>query len=443
MLDALTDSSSVKTQHSAVLAWVVCLSAALFFFYEFIQMNMFNAISSDLMRNFHIHASTLGYLSATYLLADVIFLFPAGLLLDRLPVRTLILSAMILCIIGTLAFAITTSFTIAAIAHFMAGIGNAFCFLSCIKLASRWFAPRQMALVIGTIVTFAMVGGMVAQTPLALLNESLGWRNALLLNAGLGVFILAIIWYVVQDYPPQQQAQNQQQKQTLHAMGLFESIKLALANPQNWLGGLYTSLLNLPIMVLGALWGSLHLVQVHHLLPAAAANVTSMIFLGTIIGAPLVGMLSDRLGYRRAPMIVFGVLSLITILAIIYLPNPSYAMLLVLYLLLGLFTSAQVLSYPLIAESNPRFLTGTATGLASVIIMGGGGVSQPLFGWLLDSHWDHLMVKGVPIFSQSDFSNALLMIPIAFAIGLLASLLIKETNCHPLQPNQVSHHASP
>ena len=38
------------------MAWVVCFTASLFFFYEFIQGNMFASIADDLMRDFHIQA---------------------------------------------------------------------------------------------------------------------------------------------------------------------------------------------------------------------------------------------------------------------------------------------------------------------------------------------------------------------------------------------------
>ena len=68
-------------------SWIVCFSAALFFFYEFIQMHMFSAISPELMRDFSLNASQLGLLSTTYLIANTLFLLPAGLLLDRYSTR--------------------------------------------------------------------------------------------------------------------------------------------------------------------------------------------------------------------------------------------------------------------------------------------------------------------------------------------------------------------
>src|SRR3990167_10342757 len=89
--------------------WFVCLSAGLFFFYEFIQMSLFNYISSELMQDFHINATQLGNLSATYFYGDVIFLLPAGMILDRLRVKTVILISMFVCVVGTLLFALSNS----------------------------------------------------------------------------------------------------------------------------------------------------------------------------------------------------------------------------------------------------------------------------------------------------------------------------------------------
>ena len=182
------------------LPWIVCFSAALFFFYEFIQMNMFNAISADLMHAFSLNATGLGKLSAYYFYANLLFLPIAGALLDRFSTRKIILSSLFLCIMGIAAFAMTSSFVWASIFRFMSGIGSAFCFLSSIRLASRWFPAKNMALVSGLIVTMAMLGGMIAQTPLTLLVELVGWRHALFFDASLGVIIFLVILGFVQDY---------------------------------------------------------------------------------------------------------------------------------------------------------------------------------------------------------------------------------------------------
>ena len=110
-------SENSPARENKKLAWIVCFSAALFFFYEFIQMNMFNAISADLMRAFSLSATQLGKLSAYYFYANLLFLPVAGALLDRFSTRKIILSALLLCIIGIAAFAITDSFALACVLH--------------------------------------------------------------------------------------------------------------------------------------------------------------------------------------------------------------------------------------------------------------------------------------------------------------------------------------
>jgi MFS family permease len=422
--------TSDSLSFSKIQPWLVCLSAALFFFYEFIQMGMFNSISQELMHDFSINAGQLGVLSATYFYADVIFLLFAGILVDRFSIRIIILSAMVVVVLSTMLFASSQSFEIAAFSHFIAGIGNAFCFLSCIKLATRWFPSQRLALVIGIIITIAMAGGIVAQTPFALVVHAFGWRTAVMMNAGLGIIITLLVYFFVYDYPKHQISQK---AASLDAapISVMRSILLSLRNTQNILAGIYTCLLNLPIILLGALWGTLYLTQVHHLEKTQASLVATMIFLGTIIGSPLVGWFSDFIGRRRLLMIIGAMFSLLVLLAIMLTPLLHFYALLILFLLLGFFTSTQIISYPLIAESNPRHLTGTSTSLASILIMGGGAVFQPLFGWLIDLHWDQTFIQGVPYYSASNYRYGMAIMPIAFMLSLIAACCLRETYCQP------------
>src|SRR5579864_535328 len=192
----------MKTAHTK-MAWVVTLTAALFFFYEFIQMNVFNSINSQLREAFQLDAVAIGQLFSMYFYANFLCLFPAGNLLDRYSTRKLLIFAVSICTIGTFIFSIATEYWVAAAGRFMVGMGASFCFLSCIRIASRWFMPQRMALVTGVVVTMAMLGGLVAQTPFTILTEYLGsWRQALLLNTGLGVIILIATVFIVQDRPP-------------------------------------------------------------------------------------------------------------------------------------------------------------------------------------------------------------------------------------------------
>ncbi len=418
-----------KSDHTK-MAWLVTLTAALFFFYEFIQLNLFNAIDVQLMQAFQLNAPQLGQLSSMYFYANALCLFPAGILLDRYSTKKLLLGAVALCTIGTFIFAIANNYIVAALGRFLVGMGASFCFLSCIRLASRWFPPSKMALVTGLVVTMAMLGGLVAQTPLEILSNIMGWRNAVLLDAALGILVAVAIALIVQDRPPNSHAIQQADQTQLKEIGFWRSIKLVLLNRNNWLGGIYTSLMNLPVFLLGALWGIHYLTEVHHISPVQASYATTLFFVGIIFGSPAFGWFSDRIGRRVLPMIIGAILSLIVMLVLMYTPDLSLKALIILFFLIGFVTSSQVLSYPAIAELNPSTLTSTAVSVDSITIMVSGAIFQPFFGWIMSAHWDHAMTpEGVPLYSSSDFMNAMMIMPIAFILSIFIGWMIKESFC--------------
>ncbi len=429
-LDDLSVSVTKKnTLFQRIQPSLVVFSASLFFFFEFLQMNMFNALDPSLYKAFHLTNSTqLGQLSAFFMYSMVFFLFPAGMILDRFSTKKVIMASMFSCITFVFLFSLTTTLWQGELCRLMTGIGDAFCLLGCVRLGSRWFPPKHMALVVGLIVTFAMIGGMVAQTPLTELVKMVGWRTALRIDAASGIVMLVIILICVRDFPAGKKAFFEASYASLEKLGFFTALRRTVANSQNWLGGLYVSLVNLPLMLLGTTWGGWYLTQTQHLSTIDASFVTSLLFVGMIIGSPAVGWISDKLERRKAPMIVGVITSLALILAIMYLPNLSFKDLLILFFALGFAVSSQIIGYPLVAESNPGILTGTAEGLASVLIMSGGFLI-PVFPMLLNMFWNHTMKNGIPFYSVSNFHLAFLIMPIAFILALIAAIVIKETRC--------------
>lgn len=419
----LAQSSLNNTKPSLFLAWVVCLSAGLFFAYELVQFHMLNAISTMLMKDLNITASHFGVLGSTYLLADVIFLLPAGIILDHVSTRKVILSSLFVCILGTVCFAMAQTFTFACIAHFLSGIGNAFCFLSCMMFVSRWFPPKKQAFVMGVVITLGMLGGVIAQAPFSLLAQKLTWRTAVLVDALIGVFIFALIYLFAKDAPSSFIIQETKSERKSR---FFKDLVSCILNKQNIFCGLYTSLTNLVLMVVAAAYGSLFLTQVHHLSLSEASFVSGMICMGTIVGSTLFGYVSDRSGSRKKYMLFGAFVSLICMCFIVFLKSAGFLEMLSLFFLLGLFSSSQILGYPLITEYAPKHLTGTSMGVAAVIIMGLPGLAQCLCGNLMDLNWSKTIVDGTPIYAHSDFIRGFAIFPAAFALAFIVTLFVKD-----------------
>lgn len=407
------------TQNRMIQAVCVCLAASLFFAYELMQLHMLNAITPMLMTDLQFGATDLGILGSTYILADVLFLLPAGMILDRFSVRKVVLVALGFCIGGTIGFAYSHTLLEACVCHFFSGIGNAFCFLSCMMLCSRWFPARWHALVMGLMLTMGLLGGVVAQTPFSLLAQAFNWRDALLIDASIGAIVFMLIYLFVVDA-------RGESEMKVSTMPLSTGIKRSIMNRQNIACGVYTGMMNLPIMLLGAMWGSLFLMQVHGMSLIEASFVTSMVCMGTIVGSPLVGFISDKIT-KRKPVMLAGALSSLAIFAVIALAQESDPYLFAfLFFCLGLTTSTQVLGYPLITENNPPELTGTSMGIAGMIIMGSALILQPISGMLIDYGWDGQLVNGTRFYTSTDFMRSFAIFPIGFVVSFLMMYVIVE-----------------
>lgn len=423
---------------NSFLAWVVVLTSALFFFYIFIHMNMLNVIGDELSREFGFNAKQISQVYAAFTYGNVLFLLPAGLLLDRFSSKKLLVNAFLVAAIASYFFSMAASFAMMSLCRFIIGLVAAFSFLSAIKIASRWFKSEQMALVIGMTVTIGMLGGLVSQTPLAMVAAELGWRGASKVIAYLGLAIVLLQLLLVKDAPVNADSPIKSANDKVggvskaDTMGLAQSIKMTLANRQNWFAGLYTALINLPVVILGGAWGVPHLVQVHQHTKTDATNITSMVFIGMMLGCPIIGWISDRLKLRKLPMIIGALLFIVVMAILIFSTSVSLCMGLVIYLLIGLLSGSQVVGYPVIAESNPPSIAATATSLSSILIVSG-GMLVPIYGWLLDRTDAGRMVTEVEsyVYSHTAFFNANIMMLVGAGLALIVAVLIKETYGKP------------
>lgn len=403
-----------KDSRYNVNPWLICLSASLFFLFVFIQMNVFNAINQELLESFNLSSLQLGQLSSYYLLGIVIFFFPAGYILDRYSIKKTLLFGIIIAGFGTAIFAITNNLFLAKLGRLMTGMMHAIAFLGCFRLASYWL-KNSIGFAMGIIVTIGFMGGMIAQTPMVTLVNLMGWRNAELILASFSIIIfLVMLKYIKDPLVPLSIVKT-------NFIGDFKEIFLL---KQNWYCSFYTAFLNLPAILLGALWGNMLLVKHHHLTQTQASSVVAMIYLGIIVGSPLIGMLSDKRKKRKSFMKIGAFLSLITSLLIVCVPDMPFISLFTLFLLLGIFSSTETLSYPTITESNPQAITGTALGFASILVIGLGAIFQPLLGFALD-------LKQNVTFLSFDYGHgfAFNIIPFAAFFSFVIAFAVRETNC--------------
>ncbi len=197
-------------------------------------------------------------------------------------------------------------------------------------------------------------------------------------------------------------------------------VKSILLKKINILAAIYTGLMNLPIYILATLWGIPFLKIAQHDSTSEAANITSMLFVGTIIGMPVAGYLADKLKSRIIVMKYSAIIALLLSMLIIQ-TYYSFHMELLYFFLLGFTTSAQVLSYPLVLNQNPLKSSALATSVISIISLLLGAIMQPAFGMLLS------MFEINNKITSASYNQAVYCLPVIFILALVTIRYIKES----------------
>jgi sugar phosphate permease len=200
-----------------------------------------------------------------------------------------------------------------------------------------------------------------------------------------------------------------------------EGFKVVFRNPQSILCGLIAGLLFIPTTIFDMVWGVRYLQEAGGIDYGAAVMRSATIPFGWIIGCPLLGFISDRLG-RRKPVVIGGACVLLVCMAwILYGPAgvfPPY----VLGLLTGVASGAAMLPYTIIKEANPPRLAGTSTGVINFLNFTFSALLGPTFaGWLQHAS------GGAAQLEREHFQTSFAPMLYGVALAILLALLLKET----------------
>jgi MFS family permease len=409
--------------------WIICIIGMLFYCFNYFLRVSPSVMQEDLLQTFHITAYQFGALAAFYYYAYVPMQLPAGMIYDKFGARIVLSFACLTAVIGLAIFVGADSYTFAALGRFLIGLGCAFAYIGVLKLASLWLPTNRFATVAGLTTALAMSCAALSQKYLASAVEYFGYQQALHFAIYCGIGLSVIIFLLVRSRP----------QRPLHAdlipapvnLGqLLGAVKIIATNPQMWLIGMIGCLLYLPASVFLDLWGIPYLKAVYQLTPVDAIKISGITFFGWIIAGPVIGAFSDKIKRRRMPLIVTGGAAALLLCIVFYVPGITFSMLKIMFFFIGFCCGAHPLCFALGKENNPIQISGTAVAVTNMLIMAGGAVFQPVVGKLLDLHTTSpLGPDGLPIYTSSDYTFALSVIPIGVAIGLLLSFFLKETHC--------------
>lgn len=409
------------TQKIRSNAWLIWFFAALFYAVEFFQRVAPGVISQDIVHTFAISETRLGVVISLYYYAYAVAQIPVGLVLDRFGCRIPLSIAAFAVSIGTLLFADSSSLFLLSIARIIVGIGSAFAFVGCLKLARDWFTGKQFPFIVGLTNTLGVCGALFGEAPLNKMVDHYGWQSSLVFTAIAGIIVCLLILFFVRSAP--------KTRDKFVPPPVLSNIRRIMHKPQSWLIGIYAGLMVAPVIAFAELWSNQFLENVHGLNSSDATFVTSLIFVGIAVGGPCNGFLSGLLNRRKIIMGSGNLLALLLLLSIIFFVHTTFFQLSLTIFFFGFCTSSMLVAFPLNTEQHPKAVSATVIALTNMMIAIIGALFQPAIGYILDMLALNHHAKS---FTAHQFQIALICLPIALAINLILLYFIKESHCqHP------------
>ena len=405
-----------------VKGWLIFAITAAFYAYEFFLRVTPAAMQSQLMKVFNINASAFGFLMSSYYYAYTPLQLVVGSIMDLYGAKNTLVAAVVACLIGAIIFAQTDLYVIAVLSYGLIGFGSAFAFVGVLKMSSLWLPRKYLALATGIATSMGMLGAISGEFILDAAINLYGQHETLTAYSLIGLLLLGAVIFVVDDQPHRRPLTK---RAPIKLKTLVRDILKIRNSSQFWINGIIGSLLFMPTNVFASMWAVMFFKQTYYLPSTQANAVSSMLFAGWAVGAPVAGWLAAKYNKTVIFIRLGALISSILLSFIIFHKVDSISMIHLVMFFVGFASSVQVLVFPIATSFFDQKLVGTAISLTNMLVMLNTFLS-PFVGFMLDKSWDGSIQNGERIFSNAGFEQALLMLPLGLFISFLLSFFLRE-----------------
>jgi MFS family permease len=396
---------------AAIAAWLL---ASFFYFYQYTLRSSPAVMVPQLGQAFGLSHAGVSSLIALFYFGYAPFSLVAGAALDRLGPRAVLPLGALFAGVGAFLFG-SGSLPLGQVGRFLQGAGGVFALIGAVHIVTTNLPAANGATLVGATQMFGSSGGSAGQFLVGpLIASGLAWDRYWFAMGAIGVAIAVLLFLLLPKAAPAKE-------QSDWVKGAVVALAAVFRNPQTLLCGLIAGLLFIPTTIFDMIWGVRFLQQGRGFQYGEAVIRSATVPLGWIIGSPLLGWISDRIG-RRKPVIVGGACVLMACLAwILYGPVgvlPPY----ILGFVAGVSSGGAMLTYTAVKEVNPPQFGGTAVGVIGFLNFTFSALLGPVFGSRLQN------VSGGSETGLAEYQMTFqpLLYGVALAV-LLTIVLLKET----------------
>ncbi|MEJ5358382.1 MAG: MFS transporter [Desulfobacterales bacterium] len=334
-------------------AWRIFAICALHFFLSQLYRTTNAVLSPWLITDLALDTESLGLLSAVFFYAFALTQIPLTLWLDRVGAKRMMVACAVLGLAGALLFSLSRGLAEGVAGRLLLGVGMACNLMGPLKLLAAWFSPAVFATVSGLLYAAGTLGNVAAATPLVLLVEHVGWRAALQAVALLHLLaLLALVLGVPADRPEGKAAGS----------GGMRLLTRLIRSRDYWILSGSTFVRYGTHAALQTLWAGPFLMEALGFRPREAGHILLALNAGVIAGAPLWGVVADRVFRTPKWVVCCGLLGLAAAGAALRAlgPGGGVAAAGALFFAYGLFSSSGWQVYSHAKALFPREMAGAA-----------------------------------------------------------------------------------
>ena len=378
--------------------WFVLFVCFLTFLISFVDRLTWANVAVPVSGSLGLPVAALGIFVTAFYVGYVVCNALGGLASDRVGGRITLSVSMLALGCCTFAFGWTSSVTMGLVIQALMGLSAGADYASCIKVIVSWFARQDRGKAMGLFLIASSLGVATTNAVVPSLAAAIGWRGVYQALGAVTLAIGVLTFLSVRDGPAL-------------AVVARPPVGTVLRQP---------AMLLITVAGFGGFWGTWGfafwanalMIRQRGLSPVEAGFVVSLVGFAAIIGKPVFGWVSDRLGGRPKWLIV-GCFLLFAVMLLVFgtLTDRAAFQWAAPLLGVGAFVYSPLLAV-LVAEFAGPALAGSATGVTSAF-------------WQLGSVIVPLVV-GFVFQATGSFLGAFAVLAAGPLLGALCMLFVRE-----------------
>lgn len=374
----------MNTKAKTLSPWVVLIVMVMSMTAGALCMNKVAPITAQMITSLGLSSATqAGLLISIFAFAGIVLSIPVGFIITKFGSFKAGLIGILAALIGSVVGALTISYPVLLGSRLLEGV--ALVFLSTIGpvVTAKVFAPEKRGMAMGILMCYMSVGQILMFNLAPRMATTLGWSSVWWFTAVYSL-ITAIAWVLfVRDIDSLDRDSDNSNNKDIEKVSISEVAK----NKYIWLVG-FVFLITLVAQqgVIGFL--TTYLVTVRG---ADAGWAGSIVSIAPMVGIPMsivAGMISDKMGSRKWPIVICFIGGAVTFFLMTILPESTFF---ITSILLGVFTMPFApLCFTAVTEVTVKpEHNGMASAIMNMLMFIGIFISSILFGYLVqNSGWD-------------------------------------------------------